>query len=332
MRNILITILSLLVLSACRDDRQKDFFLSNGTVKIHRYDRLQFEASAMSSVTAMQKMNMDFPNATKILIEDVLALGTVESEKINDRLCQYYSDSSLVNLMIDVEEKYKDLSSYEKKLTEGFKKLKKEIPSFVVPVVYSQVSALNQSIVVGDSLLGISLDKYMGEDYPLYKKYYYNYQRKSMTPERIVPDCVSFYLSSLYPFEWEEGHRTLLDIMMYRGKISWITEKMTGVKNLGEGVLGYTKEELDWCKKNRKSFMEWLNNAGHLESTDPMIFRAYLLPMPNSVLKDSVPFMIGVWLGMQFIDEYMSKHPDTGIEQLLMETDYQQMFKDITIE
>ena len=83
-------------------------------------------------------------------------------------------------------------------------------------------------------------------------------------------------------------------------------------------------------KKN--SFMEWLNNAGHLESTDPMIFRAYLLPMPNSVLKDSVPFMIGVWLGMQFIDEYMSKHPDTGIEQLLMETDYQQMFKDITIE
>ena len=37
MRNILIIILSLLVLSACRDDRQEDFFLSEGKIKIHRY-------------------------------------------------------------------------------------------------------------------------------------------------------------------------------------------------------------------------------------------------------------------------------------------------------
>ena len=65
------------MLSACRDDRQEDFFLSEGRVKIHRYDRLQFEASALNSFTSLQKMNMNFPHATKLLIEDVLALGSV---------------------------------------------------------------------------------------------------------------------------------------------------------------------------------------------------------------------------------------------------------------
>ena len=100
MRYILIIILSLFVLSACRDDRQEDFFLSEGRVKIHRYDRLQFEASALNSFTSLQKMNMNFPHATKLLIEDVLALGSVNDEKINDRLCAYYSDTSLVNLIL----------------------------------------------------------------------------------------------------------------------------------------------------------------------------------------------------------------------------------------
>lgn len=331
MRNILIIILSLLVLSACRDDRQEDFFLSEGRVKIHRYDRLQFEASALNSFTSLQKMNMNFPHATKLLIEDVLALGSVNDEKINDRLCAYYSDTSLVNLMLDVEDKYKDLGSFEKDLTKGFLYLKKRIPSFTIPLVYSQISALNQSVVVSDSLIGISLDKYMGEDYPMYKRYYYNYQRASMNPERIVPDCLSFYLLSLYPFPWERNHRTLFDLMMYRGKIAWITEKALGSEELGTKVLGYNDTQLEWCRKNKKQFIEWVNKANHLESTDPMIIRAYLQPIPNRILKEDVPPMIGIWLGMQYIDEYMKKNPGVTFEELLNNTDYEGMLMDIDI-
>ena len=331
MRHILIIILSLLVLSACRDDGQKDFFLSEGRVKIHRYDRLQFEASALNSFTSLQKMNMNFPHATKLLIEDVLALGSVDDEKINDRLCAYYSDTSLVNLMLDVEDKYKDLGSFEKDLTKGFLYLKKRIPSFTIPLVYSQISALNQSVVVSDSLIGISLDKYMGEDYPMYKRYYYNYQRASMNPERIVPDCLSFYLLSLYPFPWERNHRTLFDLMMYRGKIAWITEKALGSEDLGTKVLGYNDTQLEWCRKNKKQFIEWVNKANHLESTDPMVIRAYLQPMPNRILKEDVPPMIGIWLGMQYIDEYMKKNPGVTFEELLNNTDYEGMLMDIDI-
>ena len=92
-------------------------------------------------------------------------------------------------------------------------------------MIYTQISAFNESIVLSDSVLGISLDKYMGEDYPLYKRFYYNYQRRTMRPDRIVPDCLVFYLMSQYPFPMDYS-RTLLDVMMHYGKINYVVQHL----------------------------------------------------------------------------------------------------------
>ena len=41
--------------------------------------------------------------------------------------------------------------------------------------------------------------------------------------------------------------------------------------------------------------------------------------------------MIGVWMGMQYINAYMKKNPDVTIEKLLEDTDYEGMLMDIDI-
>ena len=205
MYRLIFILLSIIVFSACRSDKQKDDFSFSG-IKIARYDRLQYEATVQNSFFSLQRMNTEFSQETRLLIEEVLDLGSVDMVDMNDRLCAYFSDSILVHLMEDVGEKFKDVSNLEQHLTQGFSNLKKEIHELPVPQIYTQISALNQSVVVGDSILGISLDKYMGSDYPLYKKYYYANQRRSMSPEYIVPDCFTFYLLGQYPFLWQEGH------------------------------------------------------------------------------------------------------------------------------
>ena len=79
------------------------------------------------------------------------------------------------------------------------------LPGMKIPHLYTQISSLDQSIVVSDTLVGISLDKYLGEDYPAYLRYGYTPQQRSMmTREYIVPDCLGFYLVSLYPLPEEE--------------------------------------------------------------------------------------------------------------------------------
>lgn len=51
---------------------------------------------------------------------------------------------------------------WKKDLAKDFE-TEKEVPDTKVPFIYSQVSAFNESIILVDSLLGISLDKYMGK-------------------------------------------------------------------------------------------------------------------------------------------------------------------------
>lgn len=310
-----------MVFSACHFGLRKEDPSAVKNVKVFRYDRLQYEAAAMNSVSALQRMKLEFPQATKLLVEDVLALGDVNGENISERLCAYYSDTVLLHLMEDALLKFSDMSEIEKGLTKGFTALKKEIPSFVVPAVYSQISALNQSVVVGDSLLGFSIDKYMGEDYPLYKHYYYDYQRRTMTPDRILPDCFIFYLFSQYPFSWHSGTRSLYDVMWHRGKIYWVVKRILDMDSDAE-VLGYTKEEQAWCKKNRKKLWRWMSDNQFLESTDPMVIRAFTHPDPTGVLNKEVPPMIGIWVGMQLTSQYMRQHPEVGIAQLLATDDF----------
>ena len=322
MRKFIFILLSIVVLVSCHTGEQGDDVLLDKGIKVFRYDRLQYEASAMNSFSALQKMSLDCPRATKILIEDVLMLGSVDEPAINERLCAYYSDTILLRIMQDASEKFKDMTTLEKGFTNGFRFLKEEIPAFPVPTVYSQISALNQSVVVGDSLLGFSLDKYMGEDYPLYRRYYYDYQRRSMTPERILPDCFTFYLLSLYPFEWRQGHRSLYDVIMHQGKIHWVVRQVLDYKTNGD-ALGYSEKEENWCKEHGKELWKWMAERGHLSSTDPMLIRAYTHSDPNMILNgEKIPPVIGLWLGMQLTEQYMKQHPDVTIATLLERTDF----------
>ncbi len=322
MQRFIFILIGIIILTACHSDEQQGDMSLDKDIKIFRYDRLQYEATALNSISALQRMSLDCPRATKILIEEVLGIGRVNDPAINEKLCAYYSDSILLHLMKDAGEKFKDMSDIEKGLTKGFQRLKKELPSIIIPRVYSQISALNQSVVVGDSLLGISLDKYMGADYPLYQRYYYGYQRRSMERDRILPDCFTFYLLSQYPFRWMPGHRTLFDIIMYQGKIAWLVRKTLDFKSNSE-VLGYTKEEAEWCRKNKGRLWDWMLVNGHLSSTDPMIIRAYTHADPSMVFNgEKIPPTIGIWLGMHLIEKFLDEHPDVTTEELMLMSDY----------
>jgi hypothetical protein len=222
------------------------------------------------------------------------------------------------------------MDGIERDFTRAFKRLKRELPHMTIPRVYAQFSALNQSIVVGDSTLGFSIDKYMGSDYPLYARFYYPYQRSSMSVERIVPDCLNFYLLSEYPFPWE-WHRTLLDHLLHQGKINWVVAQALGTSTLEE-VIGFTSSAGEWCRIRRENIWNYLVESGQLHSTDPMWVEVYLQPAECTFpLGVDSPGEVGVWLGIHLIDEYMAKNKHLTIADLLRETDYRSILKNLQL-
>ena len=327
LRISLLIILMSMLFTSCGISTGKGTEQKEEEISVLRYDKLLSEYVRSNSFSAMQKLTMDYRMPTKILIEDVLSIGTVKDDTISQRLQKFYSDTTLVRLLSDVEAKYPNLDEVEKGLNKGFRKLKKEVPDTKVPFIYSQVSAFNESIILVDSLLGISLDKYMGEDYPLYKRFYYDYQCRSMRPERIVPDCFSFYLLSRYDMDYHEG-TCLIDLMIHSGKINYVVQNLLDYDNIGE-AMGYSKEENDWCRENERAIWDYICSNDHLHARDPMVFRYYMKPAPAvEMLGCQAPALIGIWVGARIVASYMKKHKDMKLKDLLEFTDYHTMLSE----
>jgi hypothetical protein len=122
------------------------------------------------------------------------------------------------------------MDDINQELTSAFTFLKTHIPNVEVPKVYSQIGSLDQSIIVGNNTIGICLDKYLGENYSLYQKPEYGYtkdQQKMMDRKYMVPDCIGFYLLSLYPMP-SDRILTQEDRDMHIGKIQWAVNKAVG--------------------------------------------------------------------------------------------------------
>lgn len=222
----LLLLTSVLVLSAC-EFRLKPFEAEAGEARVDvcRYDRLEAQYLTTSDFSALQQMNTDYPVETSTLIEKVLRIGEVNDPQINNKFLSFYQDSTLQRIISDAESQYANMDDINRGLTEAFQRLKKEIPTLQVPRVYAQIGALDQSIVVGNNSIGISLDKYLGTGYQLYKRYYSDAQIRSMSREYIVPDCLCFYLLSLYGMADIES-RPQVERDLHMGKVLWVCNKM----------------------------------------------------------------------------------------------------------
>ncbi len=192
-----------------------------------RYDRVEARYLTTGDFSALQEMNTTYPTQTRALLEDLLKLGTVSDRDINRRLLEFFQDSTLQNIVFAAESEYADMSDLTKELKTAFRNMKRELPNADIPSFYTQIGALDQSIVVDNNVIGISLDKYLGEDFPVYARYYEASQRKTMTREFIVPDIMTFYLLSCYGMnEFNETSQHWRDI--YMGIVMYVANKFVG--------------------------------------------------------------------------------------------------------
>lgn len=190
---------------------------------VERYDKIETFFLTTGDFSALQQMQTQYPMQTRRLIEDVLRLGKVEDAYIKTRFYNYFQDSTLQKLIAEVGSQYGEMDDLDEELENAFDRLRDLVPEAKIPYVYTQIGSLDQSICVGDGVLGISLDKYLGEDYPLYIKYgYTERQRATMVRSFIAPDCLGFYLLSLFPFT-DEMDKEQRDIHM--GRIQFVVNE-----------------------------------------------------------------------------------------------------------
>ncbi|MCM1108150.1 MAG: hypothetical protein NC388_03715 [Clostridium sp.] len=284
------------------------------------------EFVSLNNYDSWFQMTGQYAQETKLLIEDAMGLGQVDEPHIEQKLRLFCLDPTVQELFQEVHRQYPDMKVEEEALYVAFQQVKEADPGFCIPHIYTQISILNQSIVVGDSVLGISLDKYLGADYPLYRQYYSDYQCATMTRSRIVPEAVFFYLMAEYPL-LEEGEKSLIRCACHVGKMHCLVARLLNISL--EEELPFDVNTIHWFRENEQDIARWIGANNYWRDTHVEVISLLLEPSPSTPLyARNAPGQLGVWMGCSIMEKYLEAHPDLSIRELLELKDYDALLQE----
>ncbi|MDR1602506.1 MAG: gliding motility protein GldB [Tannerella sp.] len=286
---------------------------------IHRFDKDLFRLISSNAPEPDERFTAEYAAMLKVVGLGIFKRQDTQTADFYDRLFNYYSEPALYNLYEDALSKYDRIESLEAELGEGFARLHDVFPTMQIPAVYMHVSGFGQNLLVDDSLLSLSIDKYMGEDYPLYQNFFYPYQRQRMKPENVAADYLTAWLLSEYPFRGND--RVLLERMIYEGKIKFAVSRMLP-HVAPETLMGYTADDFRWCKRNEGELWRLIIERKHLYTPDHVTVMKYFSDAPSTFISDDAPGCLGIWTGWQIVSRYMEK-TKASIPELMNSSDFQ---------
>lgn len=255
----------------------------------------------------------------------VLGLGDPSDEKWKSAFILFATDLRNLSLWDDVKRVFPDMERLEEGLEDAFRHYLYYFPEKAVPEVIACISVFNNSIIVDDSLLMISLDRYLGSD----SKYYpslgiFDYQSRKMTPDYALSDCIYAWGATEWDYrEIGYGTKNLLNTMLHEAKLLYFTKRM--IPHIADTVLfGFTERQLEFCTTNEGAFWEYLISRDMLFSTDGFLIRKFTGEAPfTSYFSEESPGRAVVWTGFRIIERYMRNNPSVSLTDLMEMTDCQ---------
>jgi hypothetical protein len=222
-------------------------------------------------------------------------------------------------------EKYPDVETIEKGLSEAFRHYLYYFPGRTAPDVYTCITGFNNSIITGDSVLGIGLDRYLGADCEYYPRLnIYRYLAERMTPENILPDCMYGWGASEWDFSvMGYAADNVLAEILHEGKLKYF-EKCMLPETSDELIFGFTAAQMEFCRNNEGQMWQYLIENNLLFSTDKFVTRKLTGEAPfTSYFSKESPGRAAVWLGFRIIESYMMRESNTEMKEMINDTDIQ---------
>lgn len=213
---------------------------------------------------------------------------------------------------------------YMDEILDAFAHYSYYFPEEPIPTLFLFQSGFNYKIVPNDTLLGIGLEWYIGSDNDLIKKLspqaFPQYEKDKMKPDYLVVDAVKGFLKVKY--QSYEQMDNLLSVMVFYGKIMYITDALLHAKP--DAVkMNYTEQEWAWAEQNEKQIWTYLAENNLLFTNNLKEISQWVNDGPFTTgLPQESPSRIGIYIGWQMVSQYMRKHPDTRLNELLKLEDY----------
>lgn len=328
MHKVFCLLLVIIIITSCqRNPLKVDVSGVDLKLNIQRLDRDIFDVTPGNKLITVFWLRQIYGSFFDAYNENVLALGNSSDPQYASYLNTFLTDSMRVQSKLKIDSVFSDLTDLQKKLEDGFRHYKYYFPQKTIPKVYTIVSGFNQSVVMTNDAIGISLDNYFGANCPFYQMLGLpEYKRENMYSGKIPTDVL--YNWALSEFVFDETKNDLLSNMIYQGKLLYFLDAMFPDEP-DYLKIGFRPDKLDWCTKNEAGMWTYLVEHRLLFSTDRMNIVRFIGPAPfTASFTNLSPGRTGSWLGWQIVRKYMKKNPGTTLPSLMSDNDYQKILNE----
>ncbi len=259
------------------------------------------------------------------LFSYVINTGDINDPSFADflvKFCTEKQNNEVYGLTVSL---YPGVENIKRGLDEAFRHYLFYFPEKKVPSVYTCITGFNTSIITGDSVLGIGLDRYLGADCKYYPQLeIYNYMAAKMTPLYIVPDCMYGWGSSEWDFaSMNYPEDNVLSELIHQGKLKYF-EKCMLPETPDNLLFGFTEGQMKFCLNNEARIWSYLIENDLIFKTDPFIIRKLTGDAPfTSYFTNESPGRAAVWTGFRIVESYMMKNPGESLSTLMKNVDIQ---------
>ena len=288
---------------SCEQDSkiEKEIAAIDVDIAIERFDKLYNETTE----STFPKLKKTFPFIFPSEVSDSVWIA-----KIKDTLQQQLRQATITT--------FKDESELTFELTSFFQHLKYYYKTFREPRVITVTNNVRyrDKVIVTDSIVLVALDTYLGSAHEFYGNIP-KYLKQNFKSSQIVVDLASAYAEK-YAFQSKKS--TLLDEMIYHGKLLYFKEKTIPFKTEAEQI-GYSQEQLNWSKANESYIWRYFIERELLYSTDSKLPSRFIIDAPFSKfylekIDRESPGKIGQYIGWQIVKSYM-KNNDISFQDMM---------------
>ncbi len=323
---LLVTLVTLI--SCNRNPLKVDISEIETEIEIVRFDQELFNLPLQDTLAELTTIRNRFPEFFDLFTWKVIGVGGIEEEHFPEIMGEFISDTMIVNVKTLVEYEFSDFKKTEEEFVEAFKYFQYHFPEKELPTLFTMISGFNQSVVTAENIIGVSLDKYLGRECSYYKQLSNVplYKIKNMHPKKLVSDVA--YAWGMMEFDEPGTVTTLLDHIVHQGKLMYFVDAM--LPEVHDTLkIGYTAEQLKWCKNNEPQMWNFLVERKMLYSNRRMDILRFINDGPYTTgFPTESPGRSGVWIGWQIVRQYMKKHGEITVSELMKNTDYQQILND----
>lgn len=297
------------------------------TIVHHRFEQDLFKLNKSTFERDTQALVAKYGSFVDLFSSKIIRVGSRNHPLFRQNVLGFIHDPDIRSVYEEVQRTYPDLDKEFETISTGLKRFHQLFPDTVVPQVYSMISGFNYNVVVADSVLGFGLDMYLGETCLFYEmlrleKYKVARMNRAYLPADVVKGFV------LAQFDSKSKHNDLISKMIYFGKIHYLCNTILPEVSFAR-FLGYSDEQLQWCKANESKIWSVFIDMKLFYSSDLQNEIDFINDGPFSkgfLPQGAAPARLGIWLGCQIVAEYMKNNPKVTLQDIMKREDAHLIF------